>query len=131
MNIKKGKPGRKYPYDFPFKRMVCEELLGGTITKAELARKYNILGSDTIMRWLKWYQQEQAELAKLSSMSVDPIKLETNESLSSSSEDYRKLQEELKLARLKIIALETMIDVAEEQFKIEIKKKTGTKPLEE
>src|ERR1700733_2056978 len=118
MNIKKGKPGRKYPYDFPFKRMVCEELLGGTITKAELARKYNILGSDTIMRWLKWYQQEQAELAKLSSMSVDPIKLETNESLSSSSEDYRKLQEELKLARLKIIALETMIDVAEEHLKI-------------
>lgn len=38
------------------------------------------------------------------------------------------LEEELRLAKLKIICLETMIDVAEETLQIEIRKKAGTKP---
>jgi hypothetical protein len=38
------------------------------------------------------------------------------------------LQEELRLAKAKIFTLETMIDLAEEQFNIEIRKKSGTKP---
>jgi transposase len=131
MNIKKGKPGGKHRYEFSLKRKVCEELLGGSITIRELARKYNIPGAGTIMRWVNWYQQEQAELTKLPSMSTEPIKSETDSLPSNSSEEYRKLQEELKLAKLKVTALETMIDIAEDQFNIEIRKKPGTKPLEE
>ncbi len=131
MNIKKGKAGRRHQYDFSLKRKVCEELLSGTITIGEISRKYKIAGAGTIMRWVKWYQQEQDEFAKLPFMSTMPDNLEINDSSLNAAEDVRKLQEELKLAKLKIAALETMIDIAEEQLDIEIRKKPGTKPLEE
>ena len=39
-------------------------------------------------------------------------------------------QKELAEAKLKIAALETMIDIAEEQFKISIRKKPGAKQLQ-
>ncbi len=39
-------------------------------------------------------------------------------------------QKDLADAKLKITALETMIDIAEEQFKISIRKKSGAKQLQ-
>ena len=50
-----------------------------------------------------------------------------------SSEDQLKqqlkeAQAQLELLKLKNVALETMISIAEKQFKIEIRKKPGSKP---
>ena len=52
-----------------------------------------------------------------------------------SSEDPKQLKQQLKEAqaqleqlKLKNAALETMISIAEKQLKIEIRKKSGTKP---
>ncbi|MGK6353578.1 helix-turn-helix domain-containing protein, partial [Parapedobacter sp. DT-150] len=42
-------------------------------------------------------------------------------------DERRALERELAEARLKIRALETMIDIAEEQLKIDIRKKSGAK----
>lgn len=131
MNIKKGKAGPKPKYELSFKRKLCEELLSGTISLRGIVRKYNLRSVGTVSGWIKWYQQEQIELINLQSMSTQPSQSETNDSSSKSSEEYRKLQEELKLAKLKVTALETMIDIAEDQFNIEIRKKPGTKPLGE
>ena len=46
MEIKKGQSGRKHQYALSFKRMVCEELLSGTISIGEIARKYSIPGQE-------------------------------------------------------------------------------------
>jgi len=45
----------------------------------------------------------------------------------SSPGDLKALQQQLQEAQLKIAALETMIEIAEKQFKIEIRKKPGAK----
>lgn len=74
------------------------------------------------MRWVKWYQKEQSELLSSQSMSNPP------ENISNEEQDKAALQKELELAKAKIATLETMIDIAEEHFKIEIRKKSGTKP---
>jgi hypothetical protein len=42
----------------------------------------------------------------------------------------KALQEALKLAELKIAALQTMIDLAEDKYKIAIRKNSGTKQQE-
>jgi TolA-binding protein len=42
-------------------------------------------------------------------------------------QDLKALQQQLQEAQLKIAALETMIEIAEKQFKIEIRKKPGAK----
>lgn len=122
MNIKKAKIGAPHKYELSFKRKICEELLSGEITVGELSRKYNISGAGTIRRWLNWYQAEQSELVSLHPMSNKP------ENNSEGEQDKTALQKELELAKAKIATLETMIDIAEEQFKIEIRKKSGTKP---
>lgn len=122
MNIKTSKKGPPYKYEFSIRRKICEELLSGQITARELSKKYNIAGAGTIMRWLKWYQEEQNQLLTSSNMlSVPEEKSEIND-------EKNAIQKELELAKAKIATLEMMIDIAEEQFKIEIRKKSGTKP---
>ena len=127
MNIKKGKSGRRYQYDLPLRRKVCEELLSGKITIGEIGRKYNIPGAATIMRWLKRFQEEQAEL--LSSQPMENSQVSTTDN--SNEKSTKEIEAELRLAKAKIATLETMIDIAEDQFKIEIRKKSGTKPSSE
>ena len=43
----------------------------------------------------------------------------------------RELSKDLEYAQLKIVSLETMIEVAETDLKIKIRKKRGTKQLKE
>ena len=47
--------------------------------------------------------------------------------LEDESEQIRELKTALELAKLKIIGLETLIDAAEEQLNIDIRRKPGTK----
>jgi transposase len=126
MNIKKGKKGSPHKYELSLKRKICEELLSGQITIGDLAKKYNVAGSGTIGRWLKWYQAEQQELVSSSAMNPSQINENSDENKSD-----KKIEEELRLAKAKIATLETMIDIAEEQFNIEIRKKSGTKQSSE
>lgn len=125
MDIKKSRGGGQFKQDASFRRKVCQDLLTGTITLSEACRKYNVKGVMTLKRWLLWYDQEQSELLKLQSMPEQP------KENTPTPEEYRKLQEELKKAQLKVTTLETLIDIAEEQLHIDIRKKSGTKPSQE
>jgi hypothetical protein len=42
--------------------------------------------------------------------------------------DIKQLQEELRMSRLKVDLLEAMIDISDEQFGTDIRKKAGTRP---
>jgi transposase len=126
MNIKKAKKGPAYKYDAALRRKIVEELLSGTILISHLQKKYNIGGCGTIMRWVKEFQDEDQNL-----LSSGMEKPQDKNSDANKEKTFQDLEAELKLARLKIIALETMIDVAEEQLNIEIRKKSGTKPSSE
>lgn len=125
MNIKKGKKGPPRKFDATTRRKIVTELLSGLFSLSELKRKYSIGGHDTIMRWVKECQDEDHNL--LSSDMEKPQDKNSN----GNEQSLQDLEAELKLAKLKIIALETMIDVAEEQLNIEIRKKSGTKPSSE
>jgi transposase-like protein len=126
MIIKRGKQGRKHQYELSFKRKVCQELLSGQITITDLARQYNISGAGTIMRWVKWFQQEQEEL-----LSSQPMEISQENNDPNIEKSAKEMEVELRLAKAKIATLETMIDIAEQQFNIEIRKKSGTKPSSE
>ncbi len=126
-NIKKSKMGAGYKYEASFKRKVIQELYTGTITRADLGRKYNIPGKSSIMQWEKWYDEEQKQM--LPSTPMIPDKEPESDAIAQQQpSDKVGLEEELRLAKLKIICLETMIDVAEQTLQIEIRKKAGTKP---
>ena len=71
-----------------------------------------------ILNWLREIEQEDIELVDLNQQNME---------LSQINHPNTDLERQLAEARLKIKALETMIDIAEEQFKISIRKKSGAK----
>jgi transposase len=130
MEIKKGRPGGKYKYGTSLRRKICEELLEGLVTVTEVSKRYNNKpSSTTIMRWVEQYQKEQEGLVILQEMGIGKIKGQYHNQQEESPGEIASLRKELELAKLRATVLETMIDVAEEEFKIEIRKKFGTKPL--
>lgn len=121
MAIKLSKGGVKSKFDISLRRKIGAELLEGNLTASEIKRKYGVGGSGSVKKWALDYQKEQEELLSSSVMKAD-----TPQEITSSA--TIELEKELQKAKAKIAVLETMIDLAEEQFKIEIRKKSGTKP---
>jgi transposase len=102
------------------KRTIVRAVREGRMTIKEAELVYKVTGRDTVRRWVRKSTQENAELASMNK----PGKKSPPAELSDQQKD---LQKELADAKLKIAALETMIDIAEEQLKINIRKKPGAK----
>lgn len=101
--------------------MVSEYLKGG-VTFRELEEKYGT-SSSTIHRWVK-----EAEAGMLPWRKVDRESRQEQETkeLEASSE-VKRLRQELEQERLYNQLLNAMIDIAEEELKIPIRKKSGAK----
>ena len=99
------------------KRLIIHGIQEGRMTIEEAMLAYRIKGRKTIQAWLR-------ESKKDSNVDIDQ-----KESMMSTSNNpvSQELQHALHRANLKVLALETMIDVAEEQLKINIRKKPGAK----
>ncbi len=115
----------KFTDDFKF--MVVQDYLRGGISKEELKRKYNYNGNNNIYRWLRKFG--------VSKPSENPIELHRvmpKEKQKSTSEQLlelkiKRLEEELKREQFKSKALNVMIDIAERELKVDIRKKSGAK----
>jgi transposase-like protein len=108
-------------YSQAFKRKIVDEIESGNYTIGEVRRIYDIRGKETISRWLKQFGREHL-LSKVIRIEMKDEK----DKLKELERQKRELESALAQAHLKILSLETMIDIAEEQFKISIKKKSGT-----
>jgi len=103
------------------KRTIVTAIEQGRLTIKDAKTAYNVRNEKTIRGWLDQYKSEKVEICIEKTISMakkNPL-----------SEDIEKeaLQKALQDAELKIKALNTLIDVAEEQLKIEIRKKSGAK----
>ena len=125
-NIKRVKRGSPSKYEPSFKRKVILEWYSGSLSSGELSRKYK-LGHSAIARWEEWYKQDQEQMLSSTAMELLVKEPEFTSADLPVPQPKSGLEEELRLAKLKIICLETMIDVAEETLQIEIRKKPGTK----
>jgi len=112
------------------KEAIINEYLLGCFTYRELEKKHGV-SRQTINEWVLDYQgiprcktirREQAKLQVMKGNQkeekVPPLPIETLE-----------LQKQLEQERLHNKLLTAMIDIAEEELKIPIRKKYGTKPL--
>lgn len=103
--------------------MVAEYLRGG-VTLRELERRHGVSFS-TIHRWVKEYERGEGPNQEVEAgQEVWRALVEKDASLST---DLRQLRRELEEARLHNKLLNAMIDIAEEQFEIPIRKKSGAK----
>ena len=99
-------------------QVIIEYLAGGTTTRS-LAKKSGYSRA-TISRWVIKEKKEMSkrELLKTSQVLTGKQGMPT---------DVKALQAALRTAELKICLLEAMIEVADEQFGTDIRKKAGTR----
>lgn len=106
-------------YTDEFKEAVAKLVISKEIGYAEAMRRFNIGGKMTIYRWISKFESER------------PIKLFMEESEGKKIEELRleieRLKSELDYERLKSEAYNAMIKIAEEEFRIPIRKKSGAK----
>jgi transposase-like protein len=95
------------------KKEVVEEYLGGGISLRELGIRYGI-NHRTIHRWVKAHQGGEVE--KLSGGELVEM-----------PKDVKGLERELHEARLEAKLYKTMIEIAEKEMGIPIRKKSGAK----
>jgi len=102
---------------------VVAEYLKGGVTLRGLERKHGI-SSSTIHRWVKEYEAPKRPDREGKGKKVWRALVVKDTELSA---DVRRLRKELEEARLYNKLLNAMIDIAEEQFEIPIRKKRGAK----
>lgn len=83
---------------------------------------FNISSASLVRYWVREFKEENAELSTSKSIEVAKKTAATPEEL-----ELKAMKKALEEANLKIRALDTMIDIAEEQLKIDIRKKSGAR----
>jgi transposase-like protein len=106
-------------YSAEFKNYVCQEYLDGQGSKIELQRKYGIKGHDRVKVWLENYPYLEGKKNR-SALKNKPSQEPTRKQL---EQQVKQLKRQLEDARLKEEAYRTMIEIAERELKIKIKKK--------
>jgi transposase-like protein len=128
MSIKKSKGGYKCSYPEHLISLVCQELLSGSISYTEAMRKYSIRSSQTIYRWVERYNERfEGNFESMNAPNDPTPEADKPLSLEELRAKNQQLQKALDLARLENLALNTMIDIADEQLHTEIRKKSGAK----
>lgn len=116
-------------YDEAFKKKVIDEYLAGGITKMDLLRKYNIKTKSGIQRWMKKfgytdvYKAIEVTFTTLTSPALTKKLKDEHELHKRIKELERQLAEE----KLRSEAYARIIDKAEKDLKIPIRKKPNTK----
>ena len=109
------------PYSTIFAKQVISELVREGLTSAEAAQKHGV-SKTTIKVWRKKYSSELSALA-----SPTPMTEEEKTTLASLQAHVQELEKVIAMAQLKISALEISIDLAEQEFQIDIRKKSGSR----
>ena len=118
-----GRPKLKC-YPVVQRRSICRAIAEGKLTPQQAANTYHVHVS-TVYSWQK---QEKNELYSNDvALKKSKKKSAATESAEQEDDQVKNLQQQLADANLKIAALNTLIDVAEEQLKINIRKKPGAK----
>lgn len=112
-----------FQYRSGFKFQLIESIVSDREPESSLARSYGIRTS-TLSNLKKQLLETEGYFRILNSMKRKKEESPTAEELSA---ENAKLKKALELAMLKVAGLETLIEVAEEELKVEIRKKSGVK----
>lgn len=122
--IEKGRSIERYngnQYRLSFKLKVLDDLIASQERDSFVARKHSIPHASL-------FTIRRNALEKLGYYRIlNEMKEKRQSEKLSQEEEIVELKEALKLATMKVAALETLIDVAEDQLNVDIRKKAGSK----
>jgi len=122
--MKNKKEYRSYTDEFKWR--VVQDVLAGHLTKEEARRVYQIRSKSAILEWMrsfsgvKDYRQPVSVDQDLSIMEKSKIEQEHRE-------EIKRLKQELENERLRGDLWQKIVEVAEEELQLDIKKKFGAK----
>lgn len=119
---RKEVPLFKRVYSEVFKRGVVKDIEAGFLNKDEARRKYKISGKTTVLGWCRKY----GELTSLG-VNLRTVNNKKGKELDVLKARIRELEKGLSNSNLKVELLEKIIDLAEREYKIPIRKKSGAK----
>jgi transposase len=118
-------------FDESFKRMVIEEYLATRCSKTELLRKYNIRFKGAIQAWmgkLGYTNMDLPQRVKFDKGLPLSLPMPTkNDNLQELQKRIQELEHQLQDEKLRSEAYARIIDKAEKELKLSIKKKLNTK----
>lgn len=120
---RKHQVGAKSKYPSSFRREVALDYEQGDLSYAQVAEKYGLKGRETVREWVKSHRKK-AEIAPLTQ-----DEMTEDEQRASDAKDRRikELEKLLESERLLSLGLSTMIDIAEGELGVSIRKKSGSK----
>ena len=123
-------------YSISFRKKVIEEYLSGEESQRQISRRYELKSRSTLARWMKelGYRNIKSEVIRKPTFDVKTPSFMPSKSSSESSEDPEKLQKrieelerQLQDEKLRTEAYQRMIEKAEKDLNITIRKKPFTK----
>jgi len=114
---------KKVPVSPEKSRSIVRAIVQGRLTRQEAQQQYNIKCASTIRNWLRTFREENKETLIPSPAAMKDKK----KPVTTESEEIKALKKALAASQLKVAALETMVDIAERELKIDIRKKSGAK----
>ena len=106
---------------------VVQEYMDTDLSQRELMQKFNIRGVNTIKKWMRKFDLQapsQQEIELQRTMAKQKEKTPYERELEAK---VKKLEQQLDYEQLRTLALDTMIEIAERDLKISIRKKSGAK----
>ncbi|WP_205487255.1 helix-turn-helix domain-containing protein [Aquimarina sp. BL5] len=112
-------------YSLSFKLQVVQEIEQGLLTRTQALDKYGIQARSTIRTWLKKYGKFDYDFSVNRSMSKTPEQriLELEQQVKFLEKQKARAEFLAERADKKAIIFDMMIDIAEEEFNIPIRKK--------
>lgn len=112
-------------YSPSFRRQVAMDYEDGDLSYAQVAEKYGLKGRDTVKEWVK-VLRKNGEIAPSTAI-LTPMTEEEKRESDAKDRRIKELERQLEDERLRSLAFSTMIDVAEEELGVPIRKKSGSK----
>lgn len=114
-------------YTDEFKLKVVQEYLETDISRVELQKKYGIGGNNCISNWMRKFDIELPSKSQIQQQRVMSKEQKKTKQEAELEAKIRDLEASLEYEKLRTKALNKLIDVAERDLKISIRKKPGTK----
>lgn len=117
-------------YSEALKQEVVSQVKSGLMSKEQAKRHYNILGKSAVLNWLRNYEKYGvcSLVLRSYSMSSKPTdKPKNSVSAQEQAQRIKELERQLEDAQLLNEMYDRMINIAEREYKIPIRKKPDTK----
>ena len=116
---------KRFPDELAYQ--IVQEYLSTDISQSELKKKYNFGGNGNIYRWMRKFGVSKPDTEQINLNRVMAQEKESNPKERELELKISKLEDDLQREKFKVLALNTLIEVAESDLKIEIRKKPGAK----